>query len=185
MELAAADVWATGISPDKVTQPSSWRSISTRWGAIQADRLLEVPGSRVLIAGAVTHRQRPATAQGDVLNIEDETGMVNDLITPGCGHGTEDWPRQLVCAVIRGRVQNATGAVNGDRRKDGQPDTSGGVEVARLSLGPRAIGERNALAKTWSAAGFSRHPRLSRTGDRQLRKVSNVLMIVRTTSVTS
>lgn len=34
-------------------------------GVIPAGRLLDVPdGTRVLVAGAVTHRQRPATAQG-------------------------------------------------------------------------------------------------------------------------
>ena len=38
-------------------------------------------GSRVLVGGAVTHRQRPATAGGvTFLNIEDETGMVNVIV---------------------------------------------------------------------------------------------------------
>jgi DNA polymerase III alpha subunit len=34
--------------------------------------------------GAVTHRQRPATAQGvTFINLEDDTGMVNVLCSPG------------------------------------------------------------------------------------------------------
>ncbi len=46
-------------------------------------------GDRVLIAGAVTHRQRPGTAQGvTFINLEDETGMVNVLCTPGVGRAT-------------------------------------------------------------------------------------------------
>jgi len=59
-------------------------------GVVPADRLLSVPTStRVLVAGAVTHRQRPATAQGvTFINLEDETGMVNILCSPGCLQGT-------------------------------------------------------------------------------------------------
>ena len=54
-------------------------------GVVPAEALGSVPdGDRVLIAGAVTHRQRPATAQGvTFINLEDETGMVNVLCTPG------------------------------------------------------------------------------------------------------
>lgn len=95
VELAAADVWATGVSPD--SYPTQFlREDLDAMGVIPADRLLEVPdGSRVLIAGAVTHRQRPATAQGvTFMNIEDETGMVNVLCTPGCGPGIANWLRR-------------------------------------------------------------------------------------------
>ncbi len=36
------------------------------------------PGSSVQVAGVVTHRQRPMTAQGvTFLNLEDETGLIN------------------------------------------------------------------------------------------------------------
>ena len=59
----------------------------------------------------MTHRQRPATAQGvTFMNIEDETGMVNVPARPG-------WARHRKLAqtasalLIRGQVQNATGAV--------------------------------------------------------------------------
>lgn len=75
--------------------------------------LLEVPdGSRVLVAGAVTHRQRPATAQGvTFLNLEDETGMVNILCTPGVWSRHRRLAQTATALVIRGQVQNATGAV--------------------------------------------------------------------------
>ena len=111
-ELAAADVWATGISPD--SYPTQFvRADLEALGVVPAGRLLSVPdGSRVLVAGAVTHRQRPATARGvTFLNLEDETGMVNVLCTPGM------WTRHRRIALgsaallIRGRVQNASGAV--------------------------------------------------------------------------
>ena len=112
VELAAADVWATGISPD--SYPTQFlREDLDAMGVVPADRLLEVPdGSRVLIAGAVTHRQRPATAQGvTFMNIEDETGMVNVLCTPGVWTRHRTLAQTASALLIRGQVQNATGAV--------------------------------------------------------------------------
>ncbi len=112
VELAAADVWATGVSPD--SYPTQFlREDLDALGVITADRLLGIPdGSRVLIAGAVTHRQRPATAQGvTFMNIEDETGMVNVLCTPGVWSRHRKLAQTASALLIRGQVQNATGAV--------------------------------------------------------------------------
>ena len=112
VELAAADVWATGISPD--SYPTQFlRDDLNAMGVVPAGRLLDVPdGSRVLIAGAVTHRQRPATAQGvTFMNIEDETGMVNVLCTPGVWARHRKLAQTASALLIRGQVQNATGAV--------------------------------------------------------------------------
>ena len=112
VELAAADVWATGISPD--SYPTQFlRDDLDAMGVVPAGRLLDVPdGSRVLIAGAVTHRQRPATAQGvTFMNIEDETGMVNVLCTPGVWARHRKLAQTASALLIRGQVQNATGAV--------------------------------------------------------------------------
>ncbi len=110
---AAADVWATGVSPD--SYPTQFlRKHLDELGVIPAKGLLDVPdGSRVLVAGAVTHRQRPATAAGvTFINLEDETGMVNVVCSVGL------WSRHRKLAVtaqaliIRGQVQNASGAVS-------------------------------------------------------------------------
>ena len=112
VELAAADVWATGISPD--SYPTQFlRDDLDAMGVVPAGRLLDVPdGSRLLIAGAVTHRQRPATAQGvTFMNIEDETGMVNVLCTPGVWARHRKLAQTASALLIRGQVQNATGAV--------------------------------------------------------------------------
>ena len=112
VELAAADVWATGVSPD--SYPTQFlRHDLDALGVIPAERLLSVPdGSRVLIAGAVTHRQRPATARGvTFLNIEDETGMVNVVCTPGLWARYRKLAQTASGLLIRGRVQNASGAV--------------------------------------------------------------------------
>jgi error-prone DNA polymerase len=112
LELAAADVWATGVSPD--SHPVQFlRDHLDDIGVVPANRLLSVPdGTRVLIAGAVTHRQRPATAQGvTFLNLEDETGMVNVMCSRGVWARHRRLAQTASALVIRGIVQNATGAV--------------------------------------------------------------------------
>jgi error-prone DNA polymerase len=112
LELAAADVWATGISPD--SYPTQFlRERLDELGVVPADQLLSVPdGSRVLVAGAVTHRQRPATAQGvTFMNLEDETGMVNVMCSKGVWARHRKLAQTASALVIRGIVQNATGAV--------------------------------------------------------------------------
>ncbi|WP_319456510.1 MULTISPECIES: error-prone DNA polymerase [unclassified Mycobacterium] len=112
LELAAADVWATGISPD--SYPTQFlREQLDALGVVPADQLLSVPdGTRVLVAGAVTHRQRPATAQGvTFMNLEDETGMVNVLCSQGVWARHRKLAQTASALVIRGIVQNATGAV--------------------------------------------------------------------------
>ncbi|KAA1249732.1 error-prone DNA polymerase [Mycobacterium simiae] len=112
LELAAADVWATGISPD--SYPTQFlRADLDAMGVMPADKLLSVPdGDRVLIAGAVTHRQRPGTAQGvTFINLEDETGMVNVLCTPGVWARHRKLANTAPALLIRGQVQNASGAI--------------------------------------------------------------------------
>lgn len=112
IELAAANVWATGVSPDSF--PTQFlRADLDALGVIPADQLLSVPdGTRVLVAGAVTHRQRPATARGvTFVNLEDETGMVNVLCTPGVWQRHRRLAQTAMALLIRGRVQNASGAV--------------------------------------------------------------------------
>lgn len=112
LELAASDVWATGISPD--SYPTEFlRADLDALGVIPADKLLEVAdGTRILIAGAVTHRQRPATAQGvTFVNLEDETGMVNVLCAPGVWARHRKLAQTASALLVRGIVQNATGAV--------------------------------------------------------------------------
>ncbi|TXB92165.1 error-prone DNA polymerase, partial [Mycobacterium tuberculosis] len=112
LELAAADVWATGVSPD--SYPTQFlRADLDAMGVLPAERLGSVSdGDRVLIAGAVTHRQRPATAQGvTFINLEDETGMVNVLCTPGVWARHRKLAHTAPALLIRGQVQNASGAI--------------------------------------------------------------------------
>ncbi|MCS4491444.1 error-prone DNA polymerase [Corynebacterium sp. ES2715-CONJ3] len=107
-ELAVADIATTGLTHDK--QPMVlFREYLDSVGIIPAAELLNIPdGTRIRVAGTVTHRQKPATA-GEVtfIGMEDETGLINVVITPGL------WKRQHVLArtatvlIVRGIVRNA------------------------------------------------------------------------------
>ena len=84
VEETAADLWATGLSPDR--HPTEFvREELTARGVITVRRVQGDPRpARVVdVAGVVTHRQQPETANGTVfLNLEDETGLTN-VICPG------------------------------------------------------------------------------------------------------
>ena len=67
---------------------------------------------RAWVGGAVTHRQRPATAGGiTFLNLEDETGMANVLVSPGLWNRQRLVARTSAALLVRGQVQAAEGAV--------------------------------------------------------------------------
>jgi error-prone DNA polymerase len=113
VELAEADVWATGVSPD--THPVQFlRPHLAELGAVPADQLSAVDdGARVLVGGAVTHRQRPATAAGTVfLNLEDESGMTNVVCSPGLWARYRAIGRSSPALLVRGTVERGDGVIN-------------------------------------------------------------------------
>jgi error-prone DNA polymerase len=113
LDLAAADVWATGVSPD--SYPTEFiRDRLDALGVVPANGLADLEdGARVLVGGAVTHRQRPATAGGvTFLNIEDETGMVNVICTLGLWQRYHRVARASPALLIRGVVEKADGVVS-------------------------------------------------------------------------
>src|SRR5690606_38511810 len=84
VELSGADYWSLRLSPD--SHPVQFvRGFLDTGGIAPIDTLHTRPrGTRVWVAGLVTHRQRPATAGGvTFLNLEDETGMLNVICSPG------------------------------------------------------------------------------------------------------
>ena len=112
VELAAVDAMSTGITPH--TYPTQYlRPRLEAMGVTPADGLLSVPdGTRVTVGGAVTHRQRPATAAGvTFINLEDETGMVNVVCSVGLWARYRTLAQTASALLIRGKVQNAEGAV--------------------------------------------------------------------------
>lgn len=112
VEIAGADAWATGVTPSNY--PTLFlRPRLDALGVVPADQLLSVPdGARVIVGGAVTHRQRPATASGvTFINLEDETGMVNVVCSVGLWSRYRELAQTASALIIRGKVQNAEGAV--------------------------------------------------------------------------
>jgi error-prone DNA polymerase len=112
IDLAVADVWATGMSPDSF--PTQFvRDQLDRMGVLVAHWLPALPDrSLVLVGGAVTHRQRPATAGGvTFINLEDETGMVNVLCTMGVWRRYARIARGCSALLVHGLVENASGVV--------------------------------------------------------------------------
>jgi error-prone DNA polymerase len=67
----------------------------------------------VHVAGVVTHRQRPMTAQGvTFLNLEDETGLINVVVSKGCWARFRKVAREAPAMVIRGRLERSEGVIN-------------------------------------------------------------------------
>jgi error-prone DNA polymerase len=112
-EEAVADLWATGVAPDG--HPTKFvRPHLDALGAVPADRLLSCEnGARVMVGGVVTHRQRPATAQGTTfINLEDETGLINIVCSKGCWARYRRVARGASALLVRGRIEKAEGVVN-------------------------------------------------------------------------
>ena len=113
VELGAADLWATGLSGD--SHPVQFaRERLDELGAVAAEGLAAVPpGTRVLVGGVVTHRQRPATAGGTTfLNLEDETGLVNVICSRGVWARYRRVGRSAAALLVRGRLERAEGVIN-------------------------------------------------------------------------
>ncbi len=113
VEEAVADLWATGVSPDG--HPTIFvRERLDELGVLTSARLWDPePGSTVHVAGVVTHRQRPMTAQGTTfLNLEDETGLVNVVVSKGCWARFRRVAREAPAMVVRGRLERSEGVVN-------------------------------------------------------------------------
>jgi error-prone DNA polymerase len=108
-----ADVWATGLSPD--THPAAFaRAHLDSLGALPIEALAGVPDkTRVLVGGIVTHRQRPGTAGGiTFINLEDETGMLNVICSPGLWQRYRRTARNHNALLVRGLIECAEGVVN-------------------------------------------------------------------------
>jgi error-prone DNA polymerase len=66
-----------------------------------------------MVAGIVTHRQRPMTAQGTTfMNLEDETGLMNVVVSRGCWARYRRIARDVPALLIRGRLERTEGVIN-------------------------------------------------------------------------
>ncbi len=68
---------------------------------------------RVRVAGLITHRQRPSTANGVIfLNLEDETGLLNVVVLPEVWSREKEVARRAPAAVVEGLVEYRDGVTN-------------------------------------------------------------------------
>jgi error-prone DNA polymerase len=113
VEEAIADLWATGISPDGHPTVFLREELNTK-GVKTAEQLVHVQHqTRVMVAGIVTHRQRPMSARGATfISLEDETGLINVVCSKGCWVRHRAVARDAAALLVRGRVECANGVVN-------------------------------------------------------------------------
>ncbi|MBW0254721.1 PHP domain-containing protein [Cellulomonas sp. PS-H5] len=113
VELAVADVWATGVTVD--SYPTQYvRDGLDAQGVLRVEQAFRhEAGRRVAVAGVVTHRQRPGTAGGvTFLSLEDETGLLNIVCSTGLWQRFRKVARTSRALVVRGRLERADGATN-------------------------------------------------------------------------
>jgi error-prone DNA polymerase len=111
IEEMSADLQTLGLSPGASPMVFARTKLASR-GVVPNAELVGVPdGAKVTVAGVVTHRQRPATAGGTTFfNLEDETGLVNVICSPGCWTRYRKAARSAVVLLVRGRLERGEGA---------------------------------------------------------------------------
>ena len=113
IETAVADLWATGISADGHPTQFLRRRLDAMGVVTSVELWNREPRSTVLVAGIVTHRQRPMTAQGvTFMNLEDETGLINVVVSKGCWARFRRVARGAPALVVRGRLERSEGVIN-------------------------------------------------------------------------
>ena len=112
MEQSAADLWTTGVAVDG--HPTRFhRDELDAAGVVTAADLHTHPVGRVKVAGTVSHRQRPMTAGGTMfINLEDETGLVNVIVSKGCQARFRRVALTSRALTVRGRLERHEGVVN-------------------------------------------------------------------------
>jgi error-prone DNA polymerase len=113
VEVAVADLWATGIAPDGHPTVFLRERLSELGVRTAVDLHSGVAPTRVIVAGVVTHRQRPMTAKGTMfVNLEDETGLINVVVSKGCWSRFAEVVHTSPALVVRGRLERVDGAIN-------------------------------------------------------------------------
>ncbi|NVI87636.1 OB-fold nucleic acid binding domain-containing protein, partial [Actinomadura sp. BRA 177] len=112
IEETLADLWATGVS--RVHPVAHVREALDELGALSSVRLAATPGeTNVVVAGLVTHRQRPPTAGGIVfMTLEDETGIINVVCPPQVFQRHRGLAVDSQALLVSGRLERADGVAN-------------------------------------------------------------------------
>ncbi|NNN18783.1 MAG: error-prone DNA polymerase [Acidimicrobiaceae bacterium] len=112
-ERAYLQLWSYGISP--AGHPLGFeRGELAAKGVVVASGLASLENrSRVKVAGVVTHRQRPATANGTTfISLEDETGLINIVCSKGLWIRYRSVAKLSPALVVSGRVEKVAGVIN-------------------------------------------------------------------------
>ncbi len=105
LERVADDLWSMGLTTEATAMELARASLNAR-GVTRASALVGVESARVTVAGVVTHRQQPETANGAVfVNLEDETGHVNVIFSKGAWARWKDVADLAPALVIRGLLE--------------------------------------------------------------------------------
>ena len=111
MERVSDDLWSMGLTPEATAMALVRDALNER-GVSRADTLFALESARATVAGVVTHRQHPETANGAVfLNLEDETGHVNVIFSKGAWVRWSSVARSAPALLIRGSLQRGQGSV--------------------------------------------------------------------------
>jgi error-prone DNA polymerase len=111
MERVADDLWSLGLTTEATAMELVRPSLNER-GVTRASALFAVESARVMVAGVVTHRQQPETANGAVfVNLEDETGHVNVIFSKGAWARWGSVASHKPALVIRGSLERGQGIV--------------------------------------------------------------------------
>jgi error-prone DNA polymerase len=106
-----ADLWAIGASTSHPMQFVRHRLADCL--SIAEVLALHRHTRSVRVAGVVTHRQRPSTANGVIfLNLEDETGLLNVVVLPPVWETQREVARRNPALRIEGLVEYRDGVTN-------------------------------------------------------------------------
>ncbi|MGB2756745.1 MAG: OB-fold nucleic acid binding domain-containing protein, partial [Acidimicrobiia bacterium] len=112
-EELTADLWSTGLSASAHPTELIRAELQTAGIVTAADLKTLSDRSVVEVAGIVTHRQQPGTAKGVVfLNLEDETGLINVICTPGLWKRSKSVARGSAALRVRGVLERHDGVIN-------------------------------------------------------------------------
>jgi len=113
IEVLTSDLWSTGVSTKDHLLAHLRPQLDAKGVLPCAALKTAEPGRRILVAGLVTHRQRPWTASGvTFLNLEDETGLVNVFCSQGMWQRYNKVLRESKGLIIRGVLERSEGAIS-------------------------------------------------------------------------
>lgn len=117
-ERHLAELWAISASTTHPIQFVREELTSQGCKSCAEVGMLKKPKAKVRVGGVVTHRQRPGTSRGVIFfNLEDETGLLNVVVTPPVWETNRTMARRTPAMIIEGSVEYRDGVTNLIARK--------------------------------------------------------------------